>query len=126
MSTKLPLIALILLGSAMTWSACVAPSREPQGEWRELRRVRRVIDGDTVVLQNGERVRLVGVDAFEIRRGPRLKAQAKAAGITEDEALRRGLAEASALRRRIEGKEVWLRFRLYPRDRYGRILGELE
>ena len=87
--------------------------------------MQRVIDGDTIVLENGERVRLVGVDAFEIRRGPRLKAQAKAAGISEDEALRRGFAEASALRRRIEGKQIRLRFRLYPRDRYGRILGEL-
>ena len=95
------------------------------GEWTERRTCTRVIDGDTIELANGQRVRLVGVDAFETRRGARLNAQAKAAGITPDEALKRGKAQAETLRRKIEGKTITLRFTLYPRDRYGRVLGEL-
>ena len=95
------------------------------GEWTETLRCVRVLDGDTIEIENGERVRLVGVDAFEIRRGSRLNAQAKAAGITPDEALERGKQQAEALRKKIEGKPITLRFRLYPKDRYGRILGEL-
>lgn len=94
-------------------------------EWTERHKCVRVLDGDTIEIENGERVRLVGVDAFEIRRGARLNAQAKAAGITPDEALERGKAQAEALRKRIEGKPITLRFRLYPRDRYNRVLGEL-
>jgi len=95
------------------------------GVWTERRQCVRVIDGDTIEIEGGERVRLLGVNAFEIRPGARLNRQAKAAGITPDEALKRGKAQAEALRNRIEGKTVTLRFRLYPRDRYNRVLGEL-
>ena len=97
----------------------------PVGVWTETVKCVRVIDGDTIEIEDGERVRLLGADAFEIRRGARLNAQAKAAGITPDEALTRGKQQAEALRNRIEGKTITLRFRLYPRDRYNRILGEL-
>lgn len=96
------------------------------GEWTEQRKCLRVIDGDTIEVEGLGNVRLVGVDAFEIRRGTRLQAQAKAAGITEEEALRRGKAQAGELRERIEGKTVTLRFKLYPRDRFGRALGILD
>ena len=95
------------------------------GEWTETLKCVRVIDGDTIEIEGGERVRLVGVDAFEIRRGARLNRQAKAAGITPDEALKRGKQQVEALRKRIEGKAITLRFKLYPRDRYARVLGEL-
>ena len=97
----------------------------PVGVWTEQRQCVRVIDGDTIEIEDGERVRLLGVNTFEVRPGARLNRQAKAAGITPDEALKRGKAQAEALRNRIEGKPITLRFRLYPRDRYGRVLGQL-
>ena len=62
------------------------------GVWTEQRKCVRVIDGDTIEIEGGERVRLLGVNAFEIRPGARLNRQAKAADITPDEALKRGAA----------------------------------
>jgi len=99
--------------------------RSIQAEWTETHRCVRVIDGDTIEIENGVRVRLVGVEAFEVRNGTRLDREAAAAGISPDEALGRGHEQAEALRRRIEGKDVVLRYRFYPTDRYGRRLGEL-
>jgi endonuclease YncB( thermonuclease family) len=105
-------------------TAATAPARP--GEWVEQRRCVRVTDGDTIEAEGLGTVRLANVDAFEVRRTRKLAEQAAAAGITEDEALRRGLAEAEALRARYEGKTIGLRFRLYPRDRYGRVVATIE
>jgi len=88
----------------------------------------RVIDGDTIELDDGRIVRLTDRDAFEIRRGKRLRHQAEAAGISADEALARGRAQAEQLRRQIEGRTVTLEFDESPgppTDRYGRILARL-
>jgi len=117
-STTPCLIALLVL-----CAGCCQCQRV--GVWTERRQCVRVLDGDTIEIENGEIVRLVGIDAFEIRPGARLNRQAKAAGITPEEALKRGKAQAEALRKKIEGKPITLRFKLYPRDRYNRVLGEL-
>ena len=71
--------------------------------------VERVIDGDTLLLRGGERVRLLGVDTPETVH-PRLPVQPfgpEASRYTE---------------RRVEGKAVRLGFDKERRDRYGRML----
>lgn len=71
--------------------------------------VERVIDGDTLVLESGETVRLIGVDAPEIakdgRPGQPYSQRAKA-----------------FVRRLAEGKTVRLERDAQERDRYGRLL----
>lgn len=68
--------------------------------------VDRVIDGDTIVLANGERVRYVGIDAPEERPTPEPFAR-----------------EATALNRRlVEARQVRLLMGRTDRDRYGRLL----
>jgi len=62
----------------------------------------RVIDGDTIVLANGERVRFIGVDAPEVGRPG------------ADEATR-------FVRERVEGRVVWLEADGADRDRHGRL-----
>ncbi len=76
-------------------------------------RVKRVIDGDTVVLQNGERLRYVGIDALELH---------TPSGKPEPFAV-----EAYLLNKKlVEGKVLYLEINRYrKRDRYGRLLGEL-
>ena len=64
--------------------------------------VSRVIDGDTIVLTGGERVRLIGIDAPE-------RGQSGA-----DEA-------AQFVRTLIEGRTVWLEADVADRDRFGRL-----
>lgn len=64
--------------------------------------VQRVIDGDTFVLTNGERVRFIGIDAPEI-------GEPGAATATE------------FVRSRVEGRTVWLEADGADRDQFGRL-----
>lgn len=73
-------------------------------------RVTRVLDGDTIVLDNGETVRLIGVDAPEIHH-PEIPVQ------------RFGEEAAEFLRRFAEGFECTLEYEHNNiRDQYGRLL----
>jgi micrococcal nuclease len=71
--------------------------------------VSRVIEGDTLELATGEKVRLIGVDIAETKH-PRKPVEAFG-------------QEATALTRQLtEGKPVRLEFVVQRRDQYGRIL----
>jgi micrococcal nuclease len=63
----------------------------------ELRTVKQVVDGDTIVLENGELVRLMGIDAPEIKHA------------TKDGA-EMGKEAAAFARKLVEGKKVRLEF----------------
>ena len=65
--------------------------------------VSRVIDGDTIELSTGERVRYIGIDTAET-----------------DEALGKAMTEYN--RRLVEGKTVRLEFDKDQHDKYGRLL----
>lgn len=71
--------------------------------------VKRVIDGDTLLLSNGERVRLIGVDTPETKH-PQKPVQ------------RFGREAYLFTKRMVEGKQVRLEFDWQKRDRYGRLL----
>ncbi len=70
----------------------------------------RVVDGDTIVLVGGERVRYIGIDTPEtVHPSKPVEAYGK---------------EASELNRElVEGKSVRIEFDVRERDRYGRLLG---
>lgn len=74
--------------------------------------VRRVIDGDTVELSDGTRVRLLGIDAPELAQ-PETAAEAGATDARE------------WLRSQIEDTNVTLRYGPERHDRYGRTLAWL-
>lgn len=76
-----------------------------EGSWR----VARVVDGDTLVLQNDDRVRLIGVDT------PETKHPTKPVEPFGPEA-------SSFTKRAVEGKFVQLKFDREKRDRYQRLL----
>lgn len=71
--------------------------------------VRRVIDGDTIELENGEHVRYIGIDAPETV-DPRKPVQCF------------GIEASRRNRELVEGKEVVLEKDISDRDRYGRLL----
>ena len=85
-----------------------SPSASESIEWR---RVERVIDGDTLLLKGGERVRLIGVDTPET--------------VHPQKPVERFGKEATAFTRsRAEGKRVRLEFESgQTKDRYGRTVG---
>ena len=77
-------------------------------------RVRRVIDGDTIELHDGRRVRYLGIDTPEVRRrdGTRLVVDPEPFGKT-----------ATAFNRRlVEGQRVRLELDVQTHDRFGRLL----
>ncbi len=104
----LPLAALIAVGVIAYLARnlpndFLRPRPSPGDGWRV---VERVVDGDTLVLDGGERVRLIGVDTPETRRP-----------------VERFGKEAAAFTRRLaEGKRARLEFGDESRDRYQRTL----
>ena len=74
-----------------------------------LRYVKYVIDGDTIILKNNEKVRYVGIDTPEVE-----------SPYTHEEPMGK---EASAFNRKlVEHKWVKLEFDVELRDKYGRLL----
>jgi micrococcal nuclease len=72
-------------------------------------RVKRVIDGDTLVIANGDRVRLLGIDTPELGRGGHpAEPWAEAA--------------RDFLKTAVEGRDISLGFDREPTDKYGRRL----
>ena len=80
----------------------------------DIRVVTRVVDGDTIAVtgKNGieEKIRLIGMDAHEVRNTPKKKA-----GFYGKEA-------TAYLRQRISGKKVRLEYDIQRYDRYRRTL----
>lgn len=72
-------------------------------------RVKRVVDGDTLLLEGGTRVRLIGVDTPETKHPHRPVDPL-------------GVEAADFVRRHVEGRRVTLRFDRERRDRYRRVL----
>jgi micrococcal nuclease len=99
---------LVLVSLGLTLPGC---SPEPKGPPREGL-VAQVVDGDTLILEGGTRVRLLGIDAPEMEKEGRpaefLAHQAKAA-----------LAEMT------QGKRLRLEYDQLRYDQYGRLLAYL-
>jgi micrococcal nuclease len=75
----------------------------------EIYKVKRVIDGDTLLLINGERVRLIGVDTPETKH-PQKPVQYF------------GREAYLFTKQMVDGKEAHFEFERQKRDRYGRLL----
>ncbi len=104
-----PLIALLivlLLLAGRWWTR--PPEAPPVAESGDAV-VQRVVDGDTLLLADGNRVRLLGVDTPETKH-PELAVQPF------------GPEASEFTRQRVEGKQVRLQFDKEREDRHGRIL----
>jgi micrococcal nuclease len=86
-------------------------------------RVNRVVDGDTLALTNGEKVRLIGIDAPESRPNPRAEKQMEAQGKDLTTIIFMGKAATRFVQGLVRpGDQVRLEFDIEKRDRYGRLL----
>lgn len=70
--------------------------------------VTRAIDGDTIELSDGQKVRLLGVDTPESHKNSKLKKDIKRSGQTEEEVLEAGKKSAEFTKSFSVGKEVRL------------------
>lgn len=84
--------------------------------------VKRAVDGDTLLLETGERVRLIGIDTPEIHESDKLQRDIRrtkqdAAAIKE-----MGMRSYQFTKKMVEGKRVSLEFDVERYDRYKRLL----
>ncbi|MGB2705755.1 MAG: apolipoprotein N-acyltransferase [Candidatus Omnitrophota bacterium] len=84
--------------------------------------VTKVIDGDTIELENKERVRLIGIDTPEARYSRKLERDAKRTKTDHEAIIAMGRKTASFTRSLVEGKRVRLEFDVEKKDRYDRLL----
>jgi micrococcal nuclease len=87
---------------------CLLVPAASAGDWRV--RVEKVLDGDTVVLEGGERLRLRGIDAPEV-------------GHKDAPGQYYGREATEALAALVAGKSISLDRDELDRDRYGRLVG---
>ena len=84
--------------------------------------VTRVYDGDTIMLANGERVRLTGIDTPESSENRKLVRDAKRSGQDAQDIMRMGRRASAFTRGLVNGRRVRLEFDIQQRDKYGRLL----
>ena len=114
------------------WAYCAffafSASAAPQNvDGHVVRVVERVIDGDTIELSGGEKVRLIGVDAPESQYSYKLYRDANSTGETTETIQALGNLSARFVEQLVSGKEVVLGFDQVNaprghRDRFGRLL----
>lgn len=84
--------------------------------------VKRVVDGDTILLANGERVRLIGIDTPEMHESNKLYRDARRTRRDVETIRKLGKQSYLFTKDLLEGKKVRLEFDVERRDRYGRLL----
>lgn len=93
-------------------SAVTSQTTEPVSAPRIRATVRKVIDGDTLLLENGDRVRLIGINTPEVK--------------SRYTALQPGGKEASDwLRKTLNKASIWLEYDAEQFDRYERRLAHV-
>ena len=84
--------------------------------------VSRVVDGDTLVLETGERVRLIGIDTPELHVSNKLYRDAQRTGQDVDAIKKLGMRSYAFTKNLVEGKRVSLEFDVTKYDKYDRLL----
>ena len=84
--------------------------------------VTRAVDGDTLVLENNERVRLIGIDTPEMHESDKLNRDAKRNHQDVETIKQLGRRSYEFTKKLVEGKRVRLEFDVERFDRYKRIL----
>lgn len=84
--------------------------------------VKRVVDGDTLLLENGERVRLIGIDTPEMHESNKLYRDSQRSGQDIRTIQQLGRKSYEFTKNLAEGKPVRLEFDVEKLDRYDRLL----
>jgi micrococcal nuclease len=84
--------------------------------------VKRVIDGDTLLLEDGQRVRMIGIDTPEIHESRKLYRDSKKNSQDVEAIKNMGRKSYEFTKKLIEGKMARLEFDVERKDRYGRLL----
>lgn len=84
--------------------------------------IKRVIDGDTFLLSNGEKVRLTGIDTPESHNNSKARKDSERSGRDVSAITEQGKEAADFVKKLAEGKEIRMEYDVQKRDKYGRLL----
>ena len=84
--------------------------------------VTRAVDGDTLKLENGERVRLIGIDTPEMHESQKLYRDSTRSGQDISTIQKLGRRAYEFTKNLVESKRVSLEFDVEKHDKYGRLL----
>jgi len=84
--------------------------------------VERVVDGDTLKLASGERVRLIGIDTPELHASLKLDRDAERGQMDKATIQKLGLEAYKFTKKLVEGKRISLEFDVDKYDKYDRLL----
>jgi len=85
-------------------------------------KVKRAVDGDTLELENGERVRLIGIDTPEMHASDKLQRDSRRTHQDISVIQKLGAQACEFTKNLVEGKRVSLEFDAERNDKYGRLL----
>jgi micrococcal nuclease len=85
-------------------------------------KVIKVFDGDTILLENGEKVRMIGIDCPEAHDSDKLISDARRTGEGIEAIKEKGRHAKNFTQTILEGRTVRLEFDVERRDQYGRTL----
>jgi len=112
-------LALILAAAGYLYSGQIAIGRNY--DYSNIL-VTRAVDGDTLKLENGERVRLIGIDTPEMHESSKLNRDAQRSGQDVAAIKQLGRQSYEFTKKLVEGKRVRLEFDVERFDKYKRIL----
>lgn len=84
--------------------------------------VKRVVDGDTLQLESGERLRLIGIDTPEMHESKKLYRDSRRTNQDKETIKELGRRAYEFTKGLVGGKRVRLEFDIEKHDRYGRLL----
>jgi micrococcal nuclease len=91
---------------------------------QDVVKVERVVDGDTLLLTNDVKVRLIGIDAPERKPNPRAEKQVEMQGKDLKTIILMGEEATKFVRSLVKPRDqVRIEFDVEKRDQYGRLLG---
>ncbi|MGD0336701.1 MAG: thermonuclease family protein [Candidatus Omnitrophota bacterium] len=124
-SLKLKSLFIILILSAcflvMGWIFSSGAKKYSSSNYSDVL-VERAVDGDTLKLAGGERVRLIGIDTPEMHESSKLYRDARRSSLDVETIKRLGRRAYEFTRGFVEGKRVRLEFDVEKRDKYDRLL----
>ena len=117
---------IILLGAVVFYYFNHSTSNETKSfdNTKEYIVVKRVVDGDTFLLSNGERVRLLGIDTPEKYESKKLDKDIETTHQDKKTIKKLGQLASDYVKNFVEGKKVYLEKEpnYEDKDRYGRLL----
>ncbi|MFH1995850.1 MAG: thermonuclease family protein [Candidatus Omnitrophota bacterium] len=119
MNRRLVYLSIVVVFAALVMIASRAKDRTPDAGRLY---VTRVVDGDTILLSNGERVRLIGIDTPEVHHSRKLQRDAERSKTDIETIQALGARSKEFTERLCLNRIVTLEFDAEKHDRYDRLL----